>query len=167
MQGRIMSGIINFNQGEQTFLLNVADEADGGYFGELQKFNTRLHHGGYLCIADLTGIPRLIIGCGIIAHVDIPRYWKNCQEKALRLAAHPEHISSFQSFDKDAGKFPGAIRTDKEIISFSGMEWPMDEAYVSSFSVMLGRMTMERARKIAELSKNNHFILVHDHLTNL
>ena len=97
--------------------------------------------GGYYCSArGLDGFPLLISSIGTPNPEKLDKYFAFCQEKALRLAGHPEHNLSLESADDDLNQFPGAVRGSDEIDSFSGLPGRLDE--VVSAKVLLARMQL-------------------------
>ena len=85
--------------------------------------------GGYLCVADLTsGFPLLIQLIGSARLDKMSKYFELCQEKALRLAQNPKHMTSWESRDETQNMYGGAIRQAEKIISFSGLTEEADEA---------------------------------------
>jgi hypothetical protein len=91
--------------------------------------------GGYLTILDgETGKVLLILSCGIIPPEKAEKYLEFSQEKAYRLFAHKEHKTSYESKDETNSMFPGAIRGEEGIYSFSGHQTDVDEAIsISAF----------------------------------
>ena len=88
-----------------------------------------LRSGGFFCLADArTGLPWVIAQLGEISNEKVEKYLAFCQEKARRLALHPEHTSSWQSRNPEDNQWGGAIRCGKYIYSFSGLPELGDEA---------------------------------------
>jgi len=117
--------------------------------------------GGFLCIADeSTGIPRMILGIGEVPPEKWEKYLQLCQEKASRLAQHPTHVCSAESRYDRRGKYPGAIRTNAEIISFSGLPWEYDESLCLLIAIKIKSLSITQATDIAKLSGNNWFAAV-------
>lgn len=86
-------------------------------------------YGGYLTVLDgKTGKVIIILACGIISDDKHDKYLHFSQEKAKRLFAHKEHYTSFESMDEKQLMFPGAIRGEEAIYSFSGHQAEVDEA---------------------------------------
>lgn len=84
--------------------------------------------GGYLCIAD-EEVPVLIGRIGNPVPEKLGKYLEFSQEKARRLAAHPQHDLSRESRNPDANQWGGAVRAGGIIYSFSGLPEELDEAY--------------------------------------
>lgn len=127
-------------------------------FKTMRQLHNNDYHGGYLCITDpKTGIPYLTLGLGQAMPEKWEKYLEFSMEKARRLAAHPEHVCSAQSRNDQTNQWPGAIRTRKIIISFSGLPWEIDETYCLLLAHVLELISMDEAREIANISGNNKF----------
>ncbi len=97
----------------------------------IDTINDSARKGGYLCIARPNGMIMAVVLIGTVAKEEkAKKYLSLCQEKALRLALHPEHCSSWQSRDESVQHYGGAIRTKRFIFSFSGFPELWDEAFV-------------------------------------
>lgn len=95
-------------------------------------------NGGYLCIADQKGQAIAVFLVGKIPEEKKRlKYRALCEEKARRLAEHPEHISSWQSRDTINDQWGGAIKTGAFIFSFSGLPELWDEAIVLALTYLL------------------------------
>ncbi len=79
------------------------------------------------------------------------------QEKAIRLEAHPDHVSSYQTADIPEGLYPGAVRAGKFIVSISGFPALVDEAMSLVLAYSCGWLKLSEARKISGLSNNPFF----------
>jgi len=89
--------------------------------------------GGYLTILDgKTGKVVLILACGIIPPGKAEKYLNFSQEKAMRLFAHKNHKTSYESKDEAQLMFPGAVRGEEGIYAFSGHQPEVDEAIAIS-----------------------------------
>ena len=96
-------------------------------FGSRDEWKWR--SGIYLCVADRkTGLPYLLIPIGKVPVGKAERYAHLALEKALRLANHSVHKSSWESRNPDSDKWGGAIRAGAFIISISGLPELGDEA---------------------------------------
>ena len=85
--------------------------------------------GGYLTVLDIrTGKVLVILACGIIPEDKKDKYLSFSQEKASRLFKHEGHKTSYESRDESNLMFPGAIRGEEGIYSFSGHQPDVDEA---------------------------------------
>ncbi|HEX8591259.1 MAG TPA: hypothetical protein VF696_00710 [Candidatus Paceibacterota bacterium] len=105
-------------------ILNAFLEQDSGIANDLiaeGKF------GGYLCLACPEGYPFAVVSIGRPDPGKLDRYLTFSQEKARRLAAHPEHRLSFESRDPEKDQWGGAVRGDMFIVSFSGLPERLDE----------------------------------------
>jgi len=77
--------------------------------------------GGCFCLADEeTGFPYATMLVGNVPKEKLSKYFSLCQEKAARLASHPEDIGSWESRNPEKEQWGGAIRFGKLIYSFSG-----------------------------------------------
>lgn len=124
----------------------------------LQGQNERSEHGCYICFADLvTGLPFRIECFGEMTEENAEACLKICQEKALRLARHPEHLCSAESRNDDAKQYPGAIRSRTAIISPSGMPWQLDEALALVLATIYDGMPDTMVPQITKLSGNTRF----------
>ncbi len=133
--------------------------------------------GGYLTVIDLEAKqPALIIPISEMPEEKMEKYFRLSQEKAFRLLAHPEHMSSFQSQHPELDEWPGAIRAEEEesikaeraeqteqdgvfraddvILSFSGLYGLCDEAVCLAVAVKMRWLSGDRAASIAALSRN-------------
>ncbi len=118
--------------------------------------------GGYFCIADgITGTPYLTILIGEVENSKADRYYEFCREKAQRLAANPDHLSSWQSRDERTGQYGGAIRVGRHILSFSGLPELGDEAILLAASMMwcnrLGMTELLKPLSEVPVVSNNHY----------
>ena len=85
------------------------------------------------------------------------KYLELAQEKARRLAEHPDHWSSWQSRNPDEGKWGGAVNAGAYIFSFSGLPELADEAAMLLTALSLGFLLEERAAAFAQYSGNELF----------
>lgn len=112
--------------------------------------------GGYFCLARaVDGWPLLIVQIGSMPEDKMEGRWRLCQEKALRLASHREHLLSRQSSDPDESLqlFPGAIRGNEFILSFSGLPGDGDEAFMLQQSVRLNDLREGVRNRMVEVLK--------------
>jgi hypothetical protein len=117
--------------------------------------------GGCFCIADIqTGQPYLVVSIGKVAEEKLGKYFLLCQEKARRLAEHPEHLSSWQSRDERMDRFGGAIRTKRYILSFSGLPQKLDEASMLAVAGRFGLMNRGEIEAIAAVSENEYWTVL-------
>lgn len=148
--------VINFSNLISPFV-DLPGKAVHDHFSVLKEFNERQPHGCYICFADLmTGLPFRIIPFGEMT--DAEQCLLNCQEKARRLAQHPEHLCSAQSRNDKAKQWPGAIRSNTAIISPSGMPWQLDEVFALALAMFYDGMDDSQATYIASLSGNTRFL---------
>jgi hypothetical protein len=111
--------------------------------------------GGYLCITDHEGRLQVEILVGSFPNREkSTRSTGFALEKNCRLAAHPEHLSAFQSADESLDQYPGAIRGTNFLFSFSGLPALWDEACMLSLALQVKEIEIERVRQIVTISKN-------------
>ena len=112
--------------------------------------------GGYLCVcgstqsADLP--PIMIVEVGHPTKHE--RRFNLCQEKAKRLLAHPEHLSSWQSRCTEQSQYGGAIRTPDYVLALAGLIEEADEAILVNAACALGLLNRSTAGAIASYSNN-------------
>lgn len=120
-------------------------------------------NGGCFCLADAkTGVlfPGEPVLVGRVPREKVERYSTLCQEKAARLAAHPEHESSWESRDPNADQWGGAVRIGGLILSISGLPELGDEAVMLVLAEIGHRgnpAIVETARRIASRSGNPYW----------
>lgn len=85
------------------------------------------------------------------------KYYKLSQEKAKRLYAHPEHLSSWQSRNPDQGEWGGSIRIENYIFSFSGLPELIDEALMLVLAHRFHWLDYGQGLEISFLSNNPFF----------
>lgn len=130
----------------------------------LQRLNREQNEtdwrGGFLCIADAsTGAPYLIFNVGEVKEDQWANCLAYCQEKAHRLAEHPDHLASAESRDEDKHQWGGAIRANGIIISFSGLPEMLDECLCLELAVYLDRLDVDGVIAITQRSGNDKFDL--------
>jgi hypothetical protein len=89
--------------------------------------------GGYLCIADRTGVPLLVAEIGSMPEEKRKQYLRNALEKAERLSytsRYGDHVVSRQSRDESRERWIGAVCGRQFIYSFSGLPEDGDELFV-------------------------------------
>jgi hypothetical protein len=117
--------------------------------------------GGYFCLSRTNA--RRILLVTQIGEIDsdekADKYRLFCQEKSIRLACWPDHVSSFQSRNESAEQYGGAILTSEYILSFSGFPELWDEACMLEVVRRDPRIkfTFERHTRIMRVS-NNQFV---------
>ncbi|MFA5000906.1 MAG: hypothetical protein WC531_01615 [Candidatus Paceibacterota bacterium] len=131
---------------------------------EITNCNRRLSQGdqrfgGYLCVFRDSPdqdklVPILVIRVGGPTIGKEAKYFNLCQEKALRLMAHQNHLSSWQTREVERELCGGAIRTKDFIISFSGLTEKADEAILVNAAFKLGMLSGSTAEAIASHSEN-------------
>ena len=114
--------------------------------------------GGYFCLADAeTVLPLLIMAVGQVPVEKAGKYLSFCQEKAKRLAEHPDHLSSWESRNPEKEQWGGAVRVGEFIFSFSGLPEMGDEAVmlaVADSHYVDTKDVTATLNKIAERSNN-------------
>ena len=115
--------------------------------------------GGFLCVLN----PQIgeIVVTGLIGtepdEKKREKYKLLAEEKARRLALHPEHQSSWESRDPDKNRWGGAIRGTRLLFSFSGLPELWDEALMLVLAVRLKEIETAAAQAIAKKSENQFF----------
>ena len=118
--------------------------------------------GGFLCVrCDDREQPFLIAQIGYVAREKADRYFRLCQEKAVRLAQHPDHRLSWQSRDPSVEQYGGAVRFINRIdsacsfiFSFSGLPEDGDEASMALIGPEVDFASTESLLALAAISKN-------------
>lgn len=89
------------------------------------------------------------------------QYRKYSMEKALRLASHAHHSSSWQTRQPDINRYGGAIRVPRGqlitwdvIISFSGLPEQLDEALMLVAACKMKWMDVDQISAIASQNDN-------------
>ena len=121
--------------------------------------------GGYFCLADAgTGNPLFEPALiGTVPQEKKEKYLAFCQEKAKRLANHPEHEASWESRNEEANEWGGALRIGTLIFSFSGLpEWGdealmliLAEVHFSTFGDI--DIMLEAAHRIVSKTRNPYW----------
>lgn len=140
----------------------IIDVTIAGVRLAIEHLNDPSRRGGYFCLVEPEGnqmaLPTLVLGIGTVPAEKGPRYLALAQEKARRLAKHPEHRSSWQSRNPDKDEWGGAIVASPYIFSFSGLSPDTaDEAAMLMVAVELGYLELVKALTIAKLSANQLF----------
>lgn len=112
------------------------------------------------CVADGT-TGKVLFGPSF-AHLPaakIGEHLVSCEEKAMRLAGNPDHISSWQSRNPEMDRWGGAIRAGSLILSMSGMREAADEALMLAVARKILKSPEEQQLldQIAKLSKNPYW----------
>lgn len=118
--------------------------------------------GGLFTLKDRNG--RFVFSTHEIGEVPakkVTKYRNLSREKADRLTANPDHISSWQSRDPEEKKYGGAILVGDLILSFSGLTEHGDETVMllTAMKILEGRFDPRRLYEIAEIS-NNPFVFL-------
>ncbi len=108
----------------------------------IHLFGADGRNGGYFALTSMSGAPTLISRHGQMRDDKGRKFLYLAQEKCLRLAAHPEHLTSFDSRDPSAitesnpwGKWGGAIRGMRYLYGFSGLSEFQDEAIAAVIAI--------------------------------
>ena len=118
---------------------------------------------GYCVITSaLDGRVLLTFQVGECKPEKVKKYYSLANAKAVRLYsfASQNHVSSWQSRDKDANRWGGAIRAGDVIFSFSGLPELADEAVMLVAAVICNFISLEEAEKIAIVSDNVTFSIL-------
>ena len=123
------------------------------FFLKQEIDNPKGRTGGHFTVAPVGDSPNEILSVGIplpsLPSADF------AAEKAARLIQNPEHISSFQSRNPEAGQWGGAIRANDQLIfSMSGMPEHVDEAINLSVALKTGVISEARLMDIVNASRN-------------
>lgn len=121
--------------------------------------------GGYFCLADASNGGALLIALfGNPNPEKIPKYFQYCQEKARRLALHPEHLTSWESRNPEQNEWGGAIRANANyILSFSGQPELGDEGMMMTTAEMLGMTNLPRLQLMAARSNQVYWQELRQH----
>lgn len=133
---------------ERVIALVQKDEPErkGGYFSAFESDESVLN--GY-CVSGVC--------VGTSPAAKNLRYQTLSAEKAFRLAARPDDLSSWQSRDPNDDKWGGAVRGDTSIFSFSGLPELADEAISLYVAIEFEELTPEKAMEIAKISSNEYY----------
>jgi len=146
-------------QRELTSLAEVCEEAVARTLrqhGSAEGWEGRA--GGYLCVADAkNGLPLITMLVGEVPLEKAPKYLEFCQEKAARLAGHPDHQASWQSRNPEKNQWGGAIRFGDKILSFSGLPERGDESAMLLVMAQYGDKNYDASWQIARLTDNQCF----------
>lgn len=113
--------------------------------------------GGFVCIAAQDGFPLVLVQLGIITDLDSRRNrWLFAQEKARRLASHPEHVLSRQSENEAFQMFAGAVRGETYIYAYSGDPGHEDELKMLDLAREVGDLSTDRVREILSEHPNKY-----------
>jgi hypothetical protein len=132
-------------------------------FCNLHLNKDRQRHGGFLYIYGLPEKAKALVAEPIMIGRPTAGKVDKCKdltlEKATRLLAHPDHLSSWQSRSEARGEYGGAIRyQDGEdagvIFSFSGLDEQANEAVLVNSLLKLEIITTRKAGKIRDISHN-------------
>lgn len=114
--------------------------------------------GGYLCIArEEDGLPLAVILFGDMPREKCEGRLEFSQEKAKRLASHPDHKTSWESRDPANNKWGGAIRGKKYIISVSGLPEELDEVVSALFAYAINDLDVEDAKAFLAANDNEYY----------
>ncbi len=118
--------------------------------------------GGYICVVNRFGVVVATILIGEISNAEeAKKYRENSQKKSLRLALYKDHISAWQTRDKEKEIWGGSVYdTYHNIFGFSGFNELVDEAFSAAVACGLDEdaMPVELQQRIASISDNPHLI---------
>lgn len=121
--------------------------------------------GGYFCIADEDGRPLIVVAVGSLSNEKATKCFDLAQEKARRLAEHPEHLTSWESRDPNALKFGGAVkdlRNYPHIYSFSGLPEKVDEALMLAIAIFATPIPKSRNDELEGLRQAKQIAIAND-----
>lgn len=118
--------------------------------------------GGYICIVNRLGVVVATILIGKVPNIDdAQKYRENSQKKSLRLALYKDHISAWQTRNKEKEIWGGSVYdTFGNIFGFSGFNELVDEAFSAAVACGLNEdaMPLKLQQRIASVSDNPHLI---------
>jgi hypothetical protein len=115
-------------------------------------------HGGYLFLLTSGGSGYCSVVGSILDETKRDRYRAFAEEKARRLASHPDDKTSFESRDEAKERYQGAIKCPNgDCIGFSGRPAAEDEAICLMYAIAQALLTEDDAKEIAEISNNTFF----------
>ncbi len=126
-------------------------------------------HGGYLSILDKdSGLILMVIAIGTIPLEKAEKYKQLSIEKAIRLFNHKNHRTSWDSKNEKEFQYPGAIKGQEGIYSFSGHNPDVDEALAIAALYLIEPAGREQARFTSglkffryyydEVAQRNYFV---------
>ncbi|MEK7554943.1 MAG: hypothetical protein AAB518_03100 [Patescibacteria group bacterium] len=134
----------------------------------VERLADSAQEGGYFCLLEETvsdleePVCAFVLICNIRigspANHKSVKYSKLAYEKAVRLAAYPDHLSSFQSRNAYLDRYGGAIRTMRHIFSFSGLPELEDESAMLTVAQEEDLFVFGRDIEIARLSGNRAYL---------
>jgi len=128
-------------------------------FDELATVGSDLEgkQGCMVCVLDKAS-HEFVVESTVVGQVadaeKLAEYTRLCQEKALRLLGHPDHILSWQSRDEDHDQWGGAYDDGIYIWSVSGLTEAQDEALSLMAAHLCGQIPNGEPRACAEISDN-------------
>ncbi len=145
--------------GDYDYLMFLASQSRAAVESILQQFQGQEgwagRGGGYLCIAEgENGFPLCTVLIGEVSLQKAPKYLSFCQEKAVRLASHPDHEASWESRNVEKNQLAGAVRFGELILSFSGLPELGDEAVMLKTAKLASAEFAVVAERIARRSEN-------------
>lgn len=135
-------------------VVDIVDEAAGLVFTDRPRPSRA---GGYFSWVESGSQPAELV---LEVRIGVPGehgaiHAESALERARRLAAHADHVSSWESRDEAAGRFGGAIRTSDGVISFAGVSERADEAIALLTALRLGTLSTVEADRIVAASAND------------
>ncbi|MFH0874169.1 MAG: hypothetical protein V1846_05025 [Candidatus Komeilibacteria bacterium] len=93
----------------------------------------------------------LVYGIGDVWEDKLPKYLFYSTEKSARLLTHPDHVSSWQSRRPRFDEYGGAIRTEKGLLSFSGLREDLDHTLMVAVGAREHVLTGDEVIKIMNI----------------
>ncbi|MEK7105285.1 MAG: hypothetical protein AAB865_01200 [Patescibacteria group bacterium] len=92
--------------------------------------------------------------------VQFGEWFSHAIDKGWRLNKWPEHCSAWESRDLrwEVKHWAGGFRFGPFIVTFSGLAEHFDEMLILLTAVAVGLTTKERARELAAISNNTHYL---------
>lgn len=117
---------------------------------------------GYFSLRDVsTGQIIFAIMLGKTSKENLEKYLQLSFEKSEKLyklyQKNFQYFSSWQFRDPEKSLLAGAIRTDKYILSFSGLQELFDELFVLEFALTMGWCNHYRLYEISRMSNNIYY----------
>lgn len=118
--------------------------------------------GGFFCLTDEEGQPRLVFQVGEVPVNKLAQYWRNANEKPHRTSLR-QGTSSRDSRDENRERWIGSLWADGPNIygSFSGLPENFDEILVADVLVRAGDASVEEV--LDALVRNEDFVRLRRH----
>lgn len=124
--------------------------------------NDKIRQSGYFTLRDITsGRVIFTIMLGDVPKEKQEKYLNFSLEKGDRLfknyKSNFKNFSSWQTRNPDKDLWGGAIRTDKYVLSFSGLSELLDEALVLELALIMNWVNPYRLYEISQVSNNRFY----------